>query len=59
MHVVYRWSCSLQSVGLFLAQRLEEQSKEEIRVYAQAIAELVRDLYPVSINALVGSRVYS
>jgi thymidylate synthase ThyX len=59
MHVVYRWSCSLQSVGLFLAQRLEEQSQEEIRVYAQAIAELVRDLYPVSINALVGSRVYS
>jgi thymidylate synthase (FAD) len=59
MHVVYRWSCSLQSVGLFLAQRLEEQSQEEIRVYAQAVAELVRDLYPVSINALVGNRVYS
>jgi thymidylate synthase (FAD) len=59
MYVSYRWSCSLQSVCLFLQQRLEEQSQEEIRVYAQAIAELVRDLYPVSINALVGSRVYS
>jgi thymidylate synthase (FAD) len=59
MHVVYRWSCSLQSVCLFLQQRLEEQSQEEIRVYAQAVAELIRDLYPVSVNALVGKRVYS
>jgi thymidylate synthase (FAD) len=59
MHVVYRWSASLQSVCLFLQQRLEEQSQEEIRVYAQAVAELVRDLYPVSVNALVGKRVYS
>lgn len=59
MHVVYRWSASLQSVCLFLQQRLEEQSQEEIRVYAQAVAELIRDLYPVSVNALVGKRVYS
>lgn len=59
MHVSYRWSASLQSVCLFLQQRLEEQSQEEIRVYAQAVAELIRDLYPVSVNALVGKRVYS
>jgi thymidylate synthase (FAD) len=59
MHVVYRWSCSLQSVCLFLQQRLEEQSQEEIRVYAQAVADLIKDIYPVSVNALVGKRVYS
>ena len=59
MHVVYRWSCSLQSVAIFLQQRLEEQAQEEIRVYAQAVAELIRDIYPVSLNALVGNLVYS
>lgn len=59
MHVVYRWSCSLQSVALFLVQRLEEQSQEEIREYAQAVLELVKDLYPVSIKALVGKYSYA
>jgi len=59
MHVVYRWSCSLQSVALFLVQRLEEESQEEIREYAQAVLELVKDLYPVSIKALVGKYSYA
>lgn len=59
MHVVYRWSCSLQSLCLFLVQRLEEQSQEEIRVYAEATLALVKDLYPISIKALVGKYSYA
>lgn len=59
MHVVYRWSCSLQSLCLFLVQRLENQSQEEIRVYAQAVLSLVKDLYPISIQALVGKYSYA
>lgn len=58
MHVVYRWSCSLQSVALFLVQRLEEQAQEEIRLYAEAVLGLIKDLYPVSIQALVGKYSY-
>ena len=59
MHVVYRWSCSLQSVCLFLVQRLEELAQEEIRQYAEAVLLLVKDLYPVSIQALVGKYSYA
>lgn len=58
MHVVYRWSCSLQSACLFLVQRLENQAQEEIRVYAEAVLELIKDLYPVSINSLIGKYSY-
>lgn len=58
MHVVYRWSCSLQSVCLFLVQRLEDQAQEEIRKYAEATLLLIKDIYPVSIQALVGKYSY-
>jgi thymidylate synthase (FAD) len=59
MHVVYRWSCSLQSACLFLAQRLEELAQEEIRDYAEAVLILIKDIYPVSIKALVGKYSYA
>jgi thymidylate synthase (FAD) len=59
MHVVYRWSASLQSVCLFLVQRLEEQSQEEIRVYAEATLALIKDIYPMSIKSLVGQYSYA
>lgn len=55
MYVVYRWSCSLQSVVLFLSQRLAEDSQVEIQEYAKAVYRLVQPLYPVSIMALMGS----
>jgi hypothetical protein len=58
MNVVYRWSCSLQSACLFLVQRLEEAAQEEIRVYAEATLKLIKDLYPVSIEALIGKYSY-
>lgn len=59
MHVVYRWSCSLQSVCLFLVQRLEDQAQEEIRKYAEAVLHLIKDIYPVSIQSLVGKYSYA
>jgi thymidylate synthase (FAD) len=54
MYISYRWSCSLQSVALFLNQRLSEDSQIEIQEYAKAVYELVKPLYPVSLYALLG-----
>lgn len=54
MYVIYRWSCSLQSVALFLNQRLEEDSQREIQEYARAVKELIIDKFPVSIPLLTG-----
>jgi thymidylate synthase (FAD) len=53
MYVVYRWSCSLQSVCLFLNQRLEHDSQYEIREYAKAVHHLIAPVFPVTINCLV------
>jgi len=54
MYVVYRWSCSLQSIALFLSQRLAEDSQKEIQLYAHAVRDLIIDKFPVSIPLLVG-----
>ena len=53
MYVVYRWSCSLQSVALFLTQRLAEDSQVEIQKYASAIKDLTQPLFPISFKSLV------
>lgn len=57
MYVIYRWSCSLQSVVLFLAQRLAEDSQFEIQEYARATRELVEPLFPMSFKALLADRI--
>jgi thymidylate synthase (FAD) len=54
MYVNYRWSCSLQSVMLFLNQRLAEDSQVEIQEYAKAVKDLVVDKFPLSMKLLVG-----
>jgi thymidylate synthase (FAD) len=54
MYVVYRWSCSLQSVALFLLQRLKEDSQVEIQRYAEAVRELIISRFPVSVPLLLG-----
>lgn len=56
MYVVYRWSCSLQSVALFLNQRLGEDSQLEIQEYARVVYDLTREKFPVSIDRLVAIR---
>lgn len=53
MYVVYRWSCSLQSVVLFLSQRLAEESQFEIQTYAQAVRDIVEPLFPISFKSLL------
>jgi thymidylate synthase (FAD) len=55
MYVTYRWSCSLQSVALFLNQRLAEDSQVEIQKYARAVYLLSQPKYPVSMSRLVGA----
>jgi len=53
MNVVYRWSCSLQSVALFLNQRLSDEAQKEIQAYADAVYRLAQPIFPVSISCLV------
>ena len=55
MQVVYRWSCSLQSVGLFLNQRLHHTAQYEISEYAKAVYELAKPIFPVSLEAIAGA----
>ena len=57
MYVSYRWSCSLQSVALFLNQRLAEESQFEMQEYAKAIYRLSKDKFPISIDRLVAIHV--
>jgi thymidylate synthase (FAD) len=54
MYVVYRWSCSLQSVCLFLTQRLAEDSQIEIQEYAKAIHTLAKEKFPITISRMIG-----
>lgn len=56
MYVIYRWTCSLQSVALFLNQRLDEGSQVEIRDYARAVLSLIQPEFPISIGGLVDVR---
>ena len=56
MYVIYRWTCSLQSIALFLNQRLDEGSQVEIRDYARAVLSLIQPEFPVSIGGLVDIR---
>lgn len=56
MYVKYYWTASVQSVCHFLSQRLEEDSQFEIQVYAKAVLELIKNVYPESINSLVKTK---
>lgn len=53
MYTVWRWSASLQSVCHFLRQRLAHDAQYEIREYARAVYDIVKPLYPVSVDALL------
>ena len=57
MHVVYRWSCSLQSIALFLNQRLAKDAQHEITEYAESVKDLISPHFPVSLSSLLGSYV--
>ena len=53
MYVRWRWTASLQSIAHFLNQRLADDAQKEIRDYAQAVYELIKPKFPVSIGELV------
>jgi len=53
MYIIYRWSCSLQSVCLFLTQRLAEDSQVEIQEYAKAIYIFAEKKFPITIGRLI------
>lgn len=54
LYISYRWTCSLQSIVLFLKQRMKEDAQLEIREYAKAIYSLIEPKFPMSISSLVG-----
>jgi len=53
MYVKYYWTASLQSVCHFLNQRLAHDSQVEIQMYARAVLELIKPLFPISVDKLV------
>lgn len=53
MYVRWYWTASVQSVAHFLAQRLEHDAQKEIQEYAKAILELIKPLFPVSLERLI------
>jgi thymidylate synthase (FAD) len=55
MYLIYRWSCSLQSIALFLNQRLAADAQHEITEYAKAVYQLIQPKFPVSITCLVNA----
>lgn len=56
MQTIYRWSCSLQSLILFLNQRLAHDAQAEITAYANAVYRLAYDHFPFCLNELVDTR---
>jgi len=53
LYVRYYWTASLQSVCHFLNQRLAHDSQVEIQLYAKAVLELIKPLFPISVEKLV------
>jgi thymidylate synthase (FAD) len=53
MYVRWYWSASLQSVAHLLNQRLAHDSQKEFQEYAQAVFELVKPHFPVSLQELI------
>ncbi|MBB3131433.1 thymidylate synthase (FAD) [Paenibacillus rhizosphaerae] len=55
MYVRWYWTASVQSVAHFLSQRLEHDAQKEIQEYAKAVLELIKPLFPVSLEELLGN----
>lgn len=53
LYVRWYWTASLQSVAHFLNQRLEHDAQKEIQDYAKAVLEIVKALFPVTIDELL------
>lgn len=53
MYVRWYWTTSLQAVAHFLSQRLEHDAQKEIQLYAKAILEIAKDLFPHALTELI------
>lgn len=53
LYTSWRWTASLQAVAHFLQQRLGDDAQWEIQQYARGVFELIRPLFPHSIDNLV------
>lgn len=54
MYVRWRWTISLHGILNFLAQRLEHDAQYEIRDYAVAVRDLIKDYFPYTYNIVFG-----
>lgn len=50
-------SANLHSISKFLKERMDEHAQYEIRVYAEEMYRLVKELYPVSLAAMAEGKV--
>jgi thymidylate synthase (FAD) len=57
MYVRWYWTASIQSVANFLTQRLEHDAQKEIQDYAKAVLELIKSVYPISLEQLVSNEI--
>ena len=53
MYVRWRWTVSLQGLITFLEQRLPHDAQSEIREYAEAVKELVKDKFPKTFELML------
>jgi thymidylate synthase (FAD) len=52
MYVRWRWTVSLHGILNFLDQRLEHDAQSEIRDYAVAVKELIKDIFPITMKVI-------
>ena len=57
MYVRWRWTVSLHGVLTFLEQRLPHDAQSEIRDYAEAVKDLVKDKFPYTFNVALNSSI--
>lgn len=51
------WSCDLHNLLHFLTLRMDEHAQEEIRLYANQMGEIVKELFPVTWQAFEDYRL--
>ena len=54
MYVRWYWTASLQSVAHLIRQRTADDAQYEFRLFAEAVKELAKEAFPISIQEMVG-----
>lgn len=53
LYVRWYWTASLYGVAHFLNQRLEHDAQKEIQLYAKAVEQLSKEVFPISLSELI------